>query len=225
MAADGTITLQVRSLPPGPVGHAKLVYAPSHPQYQAILKHIGGLAPGESRRCRRGARLDDDKIGVGEREPGGKLGKLDRAAATGAVGIERQRARSAVVHDAVLGIGRRNADVEGIGIEHAAGGQPGEDRRLQPAIASSTRQRPERNSPRQANGRTLDRHLGDQVVGAVDGIDVITGVSCHGVVADPAVQDIVALFAQEVVAAAATAQRVIASATRDLAGDQPPTPL
>ena len=49
MAADGTITLQVRSLPPGPVGYAKLVYAPSHPQYQAILKHIGGLAPGESR--------------------------------------------------------------------------------------------------------------------------------------------------------------------------------
>ena len=48
MATDGTITLRVRSLPPGPIGEGMLEYPPSHPQYRDILKHLGGLAPGES---------------------------------------------------------------------------------------------------------------------------------------------------------------------------------
>jgi len=49
MAADGTITMRVRSLPPGPIAEGTFVYAPGHPQYDAILKHLGGLAPGESK--------------------------------------------------------------------------------------------------------------------------------------------------------------------------------
>jgi len=49
MAADGTITLQVHSLPPGPIGHAMLQYPPTHAQYQDILKHLGGLTPGASK--------------------------------------------------------------------------------------------------------------------------------------------------------------------------------
>jgi hypothetical protein len=49
MTADGTITMRVRSLPPGPIGEATLEYPPSNPRYQDILKHLGGLAPGESK--------------------------------------------------------------------------------------------------------------------------------------------------------------------------------
>jgi hypothetical protein len=49
MAADGTITLRIASLPPGPVAHGNFVYAPSHPQYEEIKRHIGGIAPGEEK--------------------------------------------------------------------------------------------------------------------------------------------------------------------------------
>ena len=49
MASDGTITLRVRSLPPGPIGEGILDYPPSHPRYRAIVEHLGGLAPGESK--------------------------------------------------------------------------------------------------------------------------------------------------------------------------------
>jgi hypothetical protein len=49
MTADGTITMRVRSLPPGPVGEGVLVYPPSDPRYADILKHLGGLTPGESK--------------------------------------------------------------------------------------------------------------------------------------------------------------------------------
>ena len=49
MATDGTITLRVRSLPPGPIGEGMLEYPPSHSQYRDILKHLGGLAPGDSK--------------------------------------------------------------------------------------------------------------------------------------------------------------------------------
>jgi len=50
MAPDGTITLWLRAdLPGGGHAHGTLVYPPDHPQYQAILDHIGGLKPGETK--------------------------------------------------------------------------------------------------------------------------------------------------------------------------------
>ena len=49
MAADGTSTLRVHTLPPGPIGHGMLQFPPTHAQYQDIFKHLGGLAPGEAK--------------------------------------------------------------------------------------------------------------------------------------------------------------------------------
>jgi hypothetical protein len=49
MAADGTITIQLRSLWPDPVAEAQLVYAPDDPQYDEIKHHIGGIAAGEAK--------------------------------------------------------------------------------------------------------------------------------------------------------------------------------
>ena len=50
MQADGTIVMQLRAEGPGPIiGDAQFVYPPSHPEYQSILEHLGGLAPGESK--------------------------------------------------------------------------------------------------------------------------------------------------------------------------------
>jgi hypothetical protein len=49
MAADGTITIQLRSLWPDPVAEAKLVYAPDDPQYDEIKHHLGGIAAGQSK--------------------------------------------------------------------------------------------------------------------------------------------------------------------------------
>lgn len=49
MAADGTLVLDLRAEGPGGVlGDARLSYPPSHPQYQAVLNHLGGLKPGQS---------------------------------------------------------------------------------------------------------------------------------------------------------------------------------
>ena len=47
MDADGTITLRLRSLPPGPIGEATLTYKPGDPKYEEIKRHLGGIAPGE----------------------------------------------------------------------------------------------------------------------------------------------------------------------------------
>ena len=48
MLADGTITLQLRATDGrGALGDAQLVYPRGHPQYQHVLTHLGGLAPGE----------------------------------------------------------------------------------------------------------------------------------------------------------------------------------
>ena len=47
MEADGTIVLTLRAESPGIVGDAQLRYPPSHAQYQDILRHLGGLSPGE----------------------------------------------------------------------------------------------------------------------------------------------------------------------------------
>jgi hypothetical protein len=49
MSADGTITLQLRSLWPDPVAEAQLVFPPDDPQYEEIKHHLGGITPGESK--------------------------------------------------------------------------------------------------------------------------------------------------------------------------------
>ena len=49
MAADGTVTLHLKSLWPDPAGDSDLTYAPDDPQYDEIKKHLGGIAPGQSK--------------------------------------------------------------------------------------------------------------------------------------------------------------------------------
>jgi hypothetical protein len=47
MHADGTIVLQLRAEGPGVTGDALLTYPPSHKDYQMVLKHLGGMKPGD----------------------------------------------------------------------------------------------------------------------------------------------------------------------------------
>jgi hypothetical protein len=48
MREDGTLVLDLRAVGPrGIVGDARLTYPPSHPEYQEVLHHLGGLRPGE----------------------------------------------------------------------------------------------------------------------------------------------------------------------------------
>lgn len=51
MQPDGTIVLDLRTGGSGtePRGHARLLYPPGHPQYGMILRHLGGLGPGETK--------------------------------------------------------------------------------------------------------------------------------------------------------------------------------
>ena len=49
MAADGTITLHLKSLWPDPREDSDLTYAPDDPQYNEIKQHLGGIAPGQSK--------------------------------------------------------------------------------------------------------------------------------------------------------------------------------
>jgi hypothetical protein len=49
MAADGTITLHLKSLWPDAHEDSDLTYAPDDPQYNEIKKHLGGIAPGQSK--------------------------------------------------------------------------------------------------------------------------------------------------------------------------------
>lgn len=50
MLADRTIVLHLRAEgPKGEMGDASFSYPPTHAQYQSILKHIGGLEPGQSK--------------------------------------------------------------------------------------------------------------------------------------------------------------------------------
>lgn len=50
MQPDGTILLQLRAEgPDGLEGDALLTYPPTHPDYESVLKHLGGLAPGQSK--------------------------------------------------------------------------------------------------------------------------------------------------------------------------------
>ena len=52
MTNDGVLTLRLRSLPPGPIGEGTMRYKPGDPEYEDIKKHIGGIAPGETRPVR-----------------------------------------------------------------------------------------------------------------------------------------------------------------------------
>ena len=50
MAPDGTIILDLRAEGPGgAVGDARLIYPRTHKDYESILKHLGGLKPGETK--------------------------------------------------------------------------------------------------------------------------------------------------------------------------------
>ena len=47
MGPDGTITLNIRSLPPGPIAEGVLAYKKGDPNYARIYSHLGGIRPGE----------------------------------------------------------------------------------------------------------------------------------------------------------------------------------
>ena len=50
MNPEGSIVLQLRASDPrGMVGDAQFVYSPSHLQYDEVLRHVGGLRPGETK--------------------------------------------------------------------------------------------------------------------------------------------------------------------------------
>jgi hypothetical protein len=49
MSADGTIALRIRSLWYQPLGEHYFVYAPGDPHYDAIKRHLGGIAPGQTK--------------------------------------------------------------------------------------------------------------------------------------------------------------------------------
>jgi hypothetical protein len=50
MEEDGTIVLQLRAEGPnGSIGDALFRYPPTHPEYNNILHHLGGLKKGESK--------------------------------------------------------------------------------------------------------------------------------------------------------------------------------
>lgn len=49
MRADGTIVLQLRAVSGPILGDAELVYPPDHPQYAEVMKHLGGIAPGQEK--------------------------------------------------------------------------------------------------------------------------------------------------------------------------------
>lgn len=50
MKPDGTIVLQLRATDgTGIVGDSRIEYPPSHAQYPEVLKHLGGLKPGEEK--------------------------------------------------------------------------------------------------------------------------------------------------------------------------------
>lgn len=47
MGPDGTITLNIHSLPPGPIADGVLAYKKGDPNYARIYSHLGGIRPGE----------------------------------------------------------------------------------------------------------------------------------------------------------------------------------
>jgi len=61
MAADGTITLRLRATnaSDASVGEGVLIYKKDNPQYNDILKHLGGLKPGEAKNVASWPDKDD----------------------------------------------------------------------------------------------------------------------------------------------------------------------
>jgi hypothetical protein len=47
MLEDGTLELRLIARDSGIVGHGTLRYPPAHREYKEILRHVGGLKPGE----------------------------------------------------------------------------------------------------------------------------------------------------------------------------------
>ncbi|CAH0228081.1 hypothetical protein [Roseomonas sp. CECT 9278] len=47
MEQDGTIVVDLVAREGAAVGHGRLVYPPGHPDHGMILRHLGGLRPGE----------------------------------------------------------------------------------------------------------------------------------------------------------------------------------
>lgn len=47
MEPDGTIVLDLIARTGGATGHARIAYPPGHPDYAMMLRHLGGLRPGE----------------------------------------------------------------------------------------------------------------------------------------------------------------------------------
>jgi len=53
MGPDGTIMLRLRATGPGGmVGEGLLTYPPGDPKYAEILRHLGGMRPGETKSVR-----------------------------------------------------------------------------------------------------------------------------------------------------------------------------
>ena len=46
---DGTLVLMLRAEGPGMLGDSRVTYPPGDPNYQAILAHLGGIKPGETK--------------------------------------------------------------------------------------------------------------------------------------------------------------------------------
>ena len=50
MNAEGIVTLRLRAAGPGgAVGEGTLTYGPNDAEYRSVLRHLGGLRPGESK--------------------------------------------------------------------------------------------------------------------------------------------------------------------------------
>jgi hypothetical protein len=49
MSDDGTIVMDLRATSPGALGDGRILYKPDSPHYQEILRHLGGLNPGETK--------------------------------------------------------------------------------------------------------------------------------------------------------------------------------
>jgi hypothetical protein len=49
MEPDGTIVLDLRARGPGMMGDAQMRYPKTHAEYANVLKHLGGLKPGENK--------------------------------------------------------------------------------------------------------------------------------------------------------------------------------
>jgi hypothetical protein len=49
MSGDGTITLRLHTLWPQAFAESERIYAPGDPQYASVRRHLGGIAPGETK--------------------------------------------------------------------------------------------------------------------------------------------------------------------------------